>query len=796
MMRVLSCLEGQHRLWLVALAAVLCLATSLTSIRLYVRALASRGTARAGWVLMAGVATGAGVWATHFLAVLGYDPGLPTAHSAALTALSLIIATVSMTGGCALAVSGSNRLARYAGGAIIGAGIGAMHFAGMAALRTQGSVHWDADLVILSVGFGVVLASLAFGMMRNAPSLRLMLLGGASLTAAVIALHFTAMGAITITPDPAVAVPPKPMPDFLLALSVTTVALLILGAGNAMYLVRAETGEDANRRFHAFADAATDGVVIVDGGNIVHVNENFCRLLQCERESLIGAKLLGTFLNVSERAAHPDSAVMEEGTLKAGQGAEIPVEVLARPAPYEGRIYHIYALRDLREKRHAQFKIRFLAEHDALTGLANRTLFQSQLQQAMAMAGESRTEIAVFLIDLDRLRDVNDIFGHAAGDAILRGVGTRLRALAREGSLCARLGGDEFALMQAGSSPGAADTLAREILAAITSPFIFGGARITLGCCAGVALYPHDGRTAHELFAHAETALHRAKMTGRGSHCFFEPALDEQIHERRALAFDLSNAIAGNQLEVYYQPLSAVPSMEIMGFEALLRWNHPTRGMISPAVFIPIAEETQIIRELGAWTLRTVCQEAAGWPNPLKVSVNLSAVQLEDTQLPELVQETLFTTGMAAARLELEVTETALMRNPQRALDVLRRLKALGIRIAMDDFGTGYSSLSTLQAFPFDKIKIDKSFVERVDTHGQAASIVKAVLGLGRSLHIPVLVEGVETERQLDFLKREGAEEIQGYLVGRPQPVATYRALLHGVEAKDADGGISRERRA
>jgi diguanylate cyclase (GGDEF)-like protein len=777
MMRVLTCLGGQHVLWLVALAAMLCVATCSTAIRTFSRAMWSRGAGRAGWILMAGVASGAGAWATHFLAMLAYNPGLPTAFSANLTALSLNEAVVATTAGCAIAALGQRPIWRCAGGAVIGLGIAAMHYIGMAAFQTEGTIEWGKDLVAASVVICGALSAFSFGILSAARNRQRIWLATATFTLGILLLHFIGMGAIVILPDPRIAVPPKSVSDAALAVAISVIAVLILGAGNAMDLVYTEARGNMRKGFHAFVDASVDGVAIVVEDKIVHANEQFCRLLQAPREELIGRRLCGELLQVSDRAAHPPSPIIENGTLKAAQDAEIPVEVLARPMIVEGADYVVYSLRDLREKQQALSKIRYFSEHDALTGLPNRALFQLRLQSALKRS-DDLPGAAVLFVDLERFKEVNDIFGHGAGDAILRGVGTRLRALTREGTFVARLSGDEFAVMQESADSTTAEALAREIVTQLSAPFVFGGERIALGCRIGIALSPQDGTTPNELFARAEIALQRAKSSGRGTHCFFDAALDEDVHDQRALAFDLTHAIAEGQLEVYYQPLSLIPSMQIVGFEALLRWHHPVRGMISPAVFIPIAEETQIICELGAWILRTVCAEAASWANPLKVSVNLSPVQLGDPALPETMQEILFTTGMTADRLELEVTETALMRNPQRALDVLRRLKALGIRIAMDDFGTGYSSLSTLQAFPFDKIKIDKSFVERVDTHGQAASIVKAVLSLGRSLKIPVLVEGVETQRQLDFLAREGAEEIQGYLVGRPQPIALYGALI------------------
>jgi predicted signal transduction protein with EAL and GGDEF domain len=324
--------------------------------------------------------------------------------------------------------------------------------------------------------------------------------------------------------------------------------------------------------------------------------------------------------------------------------------------------------------------------------------------------------------------------------------------------------------------PAAAAELAGELLELLKAPGRYEGQELVMGASLGISLYPDDGRTREALLANADMALYRAKEGGRGAYRFFKREMDETIRERRTLARELRQAIIDEQLIVHYQPLARASDGEVCGFEALVRWKHPVRGMIPPLDFIPVAEECGLIGPLGEWVLRRACADAAAWDKPLRIAVNLSPLQLNQPALPTLVHEVLIQTGLSPARLELEITESALFKDYQRALDNLRRLKALGVRIAMDDFGTGFSSLSTLQSFPFDKIKVDKSFVENIHRDERATVIVRAVLGLGRSLNIPVVAEGVETEEQRQFLRDEDCAELQGYAIGRPAPAETLGA--------------------
>jgi diguanylate cyclase (GGDEF)-like protein/PAS domain S-box-containing protein len=439
--------------------------------------------------------------------------------------------------------------------------------------------------------------------------------------------------------------------------------------------------------------------------------------------------------------------------------------------------YLISVINDLTERKHHEQRIEHLARHDPLTDLPNRTAFNDCIASTIGLAAGSRESFALLCMDLDRFKAVNDVFGHAVGDALLREVGRRLGAVSH-GAFLARLGGDEFAVITpTGMQPAAAETLAERLSAALDSDIEINGNTLRVGATIGIGIYPQDGTDAAALIANADAALFRAKAEMRGSIRFFEISMDKQLRERRALQQDLRSASAHNELALHYQPQAHIDG-EVTGFEALVRWHHPRHGLVPPDTFIPLAEESGLIVPMGEWILRMACREAASWPRPLHIAINLSPVQFQHGDLPRLVHQILLETGLAPSRLELEITEGVLIGDFTRAVAILRRLKGLGVRIAMDDFGTGYSSLSYLQSFPFDKIKIDQSFVANLGHSQQAATIIRAVIALGRGLNLPVVAEGVETEEQLRFLASENCNEIQGYLVGRPQPIDEYAEVV------------------
>jgi len=430
------------------------------------------------------------------------------------------------------------------------------------------------------------------------------------------------------------------------------------------------------------------------------------------------------------------------------------------------------------ERVRAEALVNHMAHHDALTLLPNRVLFRENLKQDLARARRDHP-LSVLCLDLDNFKAVNDTLGHPVGDALLKMVADRLAGCIDASDTVARLGGDEFAIVQSeGAQPVAARVLAQRLIDAIAAPFEVDGHTVVIGTSVGIALAPNDGSDPDDVLKNADLALYRAKADGRGTYRFFEPAMDAEMQARRLLDLDLRAALARDEFELYYQPLVDLQAAQLNGFEALLRWKHPVRGMVSPADFIPLAEEIGVITSIGAWVLKVACTEAARWPSHLTVAVNLSPVQFKNRALVLDVVAALGASGLAANRLELEITEAVMLQDTEATLATLAQLKDLGVRISMDDFGTGYSSLSYLRKFPFDKIKIDQSFVRDLASRPESMAIVRAVAGLGSTLGIPTTAEGVETLDQLKAVKAEGCTQVQGFLIGRPQPASHIPALL------------------
>jgi diguanylate cyclase (GGDEF)-like protein len=434
---------------------------------------------------------------------------------------------------------------------------------------------------------------------------------------------------------------------------------------------------------------------------------------------------------------------------------------------------------DITEQRVSELKIEYMAHHDALTDLANRVLLNERLEQALSRRIHRTEMVAVHHLDLDQFKAVNDTFGHPAGDKLLKIVAERLRALVRETDTIARMGGDEFVIVQAPiTDPTEATSLAQAIIASISEPFDLDGHQAAIGASVGIAVGPGDGLRPDKLLRNADLALYRAKGDGRGTFRFFEPAMDLQMQTRRIVEQDLRKALPAEEFELYYQPVVNLASNEISGFEALIRWNHPLRGMVAPSSFIPLAEEIGFIVPLGEWVIRQACLTAAQWPEHLHVAVNISAAQFRSPGLLQVIVGALAASGLSPTRLEIEITETVLLQNRDTTLAVLHQLRALGVRIALDDFGTGYSSLTYLQCFPFDKIKIDRSFVKDITENTGSLNIVRAVAALAKGMGMTATAEGVETGEQLDKVTSEGCTEMQGYLFSRPLPVAEIERLF------------------
>ena len=474
-----------------------------------------------------------------------------------------------------------------------------------------------------------------------------------------------------------------------------------------------------------------------------------------------------------EQTARTWKHVRADGTL-------IDLAIYSRQLIYNDQPAMLLALMDITERKRAEARLAFMAQHDGLTGLPNRSLLRQQMDDILLHTRRSAEKIAVLVLGLDNFKAVNDTLGHGIGDKLLRGVAKRLRSTLREEDTLARLNSDEFAVVQSGlTRPEDAVLLARRLLEAIGEPYLLDGHSVIIGASIGIAMAPGDGDESEKLLKNADMALSRAKNDSRGTFSFFEAGMDARAQGRRKIELDLRAAIQNDGLRPYYQPLIDLATGRITGFEALVRWPHPERGMISPAEFIPVAEETGLINAVGGLMLQRACMDAARWPDDVRVAVNLSPLQFRGGNLLSVVMEALKQSGLPPRRLELEITETLLLEKSSQVLATLHALRALGVRISMDDFGTGYSSLSYLRSFPFDKIKIDQSFVRDLAANRDAQAIIRSIVSLGIGLGVTITAEGVETEAELRCLRAEGCHEGQGFLFSRARPNAEIVALLH-----------------
>jgi diguanylate cyclase (GGDEF)-like protein/PAS domain S-box-containing protein len=483
-----------------------------------------------------------------------------------------------------------------------------------------------------------------------------------------------------------------------------------------------------------------------------------------------------------EQAARTWKHVKADGSL-------IDLAIYSRELVYDDKPAMLLALMDITERKRAEARIAFLAQHDGLTGLPNRNLLRQQMDDILAHTRRSAEKVAVLVLGLDNFKVVNDSLGHSVGDKLLRAVAKRLRSTLREGDTLARLNSDEYAMIQSGlTRPEDAVLMARRLLEAIGEPFLLDGHSVVIGATIGIAMAPGDGDDSEMLLKNADMALSRAKTDCRGTFSFFEAAMDARAQTRRKIEMELRDAIQDDRLQPYYQPLIDLSAGRITGFEALVRWPHPERGMVSPGEFIPVAEETGLINAVGGLMLRRACKDAATWPDEVRVAVNLSPLQFRTGNLLSIVMDALKQSNLPAKRLELEITETLLLEKSSQVLATLHALRALGVRISMDDFGTGYSSLSYLRSFPFDKIKIDQSFVRDLGANREAQAIIRSIVSLGKGLGVIITAEGVETEAELSCLRAEGCHEGQGFLFSRARPNDEIVQLLRAQRGADEPG--------
>lgn len=612
-----------------------------------------------------------------------------------------------------------------------GATIWCTHFIAMIAYEPHVPVQIDPVLTIISLIVAVIGTSLGFFMASWRSMLASRLAGGATVGAAIATMHFTGMMAYRV----------DGIVSWRMPYVMTSIGCAIIFASAAIAVL----GSPSFKRYRMLA-GTTLLVIAIATLHFIAMTAMRITPLALSSNPLTQQQLYALGLA---------TALVGAMVIAAGIAA---------------------SLIDKQTRSDAMEQLHHMAMNDALTALPNRISFQYALERQIAVAKANGTMLAIIAIDLDRFKEINDVHGHKAGDTVLVTLAQRMRTELGETDMVARLGGDEFVALSSFSDRRDLEDLVKRLHGVLRAPIDHGSFQTRGGASVGIAILPQDAQDSETLTNNADLAMYRAKKAGTGIPSYYDASLDEIVRDRRELANDLRYAIDNEQLELHYQVQRSVNGGGTTGYEALVRWDHPARGQIPPSEFVPVAEENGLILSLGEWVLRRACTDAAGWEHQSKVAINVSPLQLAHVDLPRLIHQILLETGLAPRRVEIELTESALMADREHALHVLRQIKAMGIGVALDDFGTGYSSLETLRVFPFDKIKLDRFFISGLADNPQSTAIIRAVLALGKSLSIPVLAEGIETESQFEVLRREGCDEAQGFFLGYPGPMATQLA--------------------
>lgn len=766
---VLICVRQKHDEQLLLLAVVICFIGIYASSAIAAHAARSEDEARRRWGIVSIVAAGCTAWATHMIALLAFQPGMESGFEPSLTALSLLLVIAAIGAGVGLSIGQKNRARRFLAGIVLGSGVAALHYVGQASYRVTGHVAWDMGVVLTTIVISLGLSGLAL-IIAGERNRSLRRLAAPLLLGSIVVLHLGGMTAMTLTYDPEVELPVSVVATWTVApliavVSLGLLALAFFGLRTAQN-AKAQLRRDRDR-LRELASLALEGLAVCDGDTITTANRSLEELSGMTQITLVGSSLSGLLPGL----VLADLPEQEERDVElvAADGQGVPVRVLRREISLGHKRQTVIAFRDQRERLRSEARLRTLAFTDTVTTLPNRARFNDLLTHHTAALRQRGQGFAVMMLDLDRFKFVNDTHGHGMGDELLRKVASRLQSAVGKRDIVARLGGDEFAILLFDTADGnRAQAVAADIVEAIDRAFLLGGQLVQIGVSVGVAMAPADGTQPEDLLRNADLALYKAKDEGKATFRMFEPVLAERIQARSRMEADMRRALEVGEFELHYQPLVDAATCEVTTAEALVRWRHPQHGLISPAEFIPLAEETGLITQLGAWVLRTACAQAATWPNTVRVAVNLSPVQFRDDRLPGAVAAVLEDTGLAGDRLELEITEGVMLDDEERTLLMLTKLKKLGVGLAMDDFGTGYSSLGYLRRFPFSKIKIDRSFVRLLPEDEESAAIVRAIITMGACLGMTTTVEGVETAEQYAFVSAARCSQVQGYHISRP----------------------------
>jgi len=705
-------MTGFYEPWLVVLSIVVAAIASYTALDLARRVNTARGPMASAWLLGGACSMGTGIWAMHFVGMLAFSLPIPMAYKVPETLLSMLIAVVVSAFALYVVSRPKLGLGHLLGGAVLmGLGISAMHYTGMAAMDVMPAIQYDPWRVLMSVGVAIL----------------------AALAALTIALKLPRY-------EERIARPAQMLSSLLMGLAITGMHYTAMSAA----------------RF-------APGTVCLSGTAVN--NDWMAGLIALISLTILGVTiLLSVFDGHIARRTGALTAVLDQ----AKESLDVANE-----------------------------KLRHMALHDGLTNLPNRTLLEQRVKEALERTVRTGASFALMFIDLDRFKLINDSLGHQAGDDVLAEVARRVRGKLRHQDTLARLGGDEFVVLLSGIDRASdAGIVAQKIQACMAEPFRPKGAEMVISASIGISIGPQDGASVSELLAHADIAMYHAKKLGRNNCQYFAPALNEFAGRKLELENSLRKALAEEQLELWYQPKVNVASQRIVGLEALVRWRHPERGLVMPQEFIPLAEETGLITQLGTWVIRTACRQNRIWRDDgledVRIAVNVSAAQFRQPTLVRIITEALEESRLEPDALELEVTESVVMSNPHEAVKTLQQLREMGICISIDDFGTGYSSLSYLKKFPINTLKVDRTFIKDVLSSGDDAAIVKAIVAMARSLRLNIVAEGVEDDAQLAFLESIGCDQCQGYFFSRPVPSTAIPTLFQSDAMRSEANEIAR----
>lgn len=772
MLEVLSNLLAAHNPWLVMVAGVVAIVSTFSMVVAARRAMeVPKG--KSGWVAASALVSASGAWVVGVVLLLAFQPTVDVSIDFAAAFLSLGMLGFVAFSGTNYLVRNERRPAIFLAGSLIALGLFIAKVLLLTSLRGPEGAEWDGDRLSLALAFGAPFIVLAIYVMATIKREWGGVLAAVSHVTGNMVFHVIALTSFMLPETyemTAKASGSSPLIAVSLILGLVPLLALTLGA---VYFDRyiGQRRKAEEERTKALVNATTEGLVLLQQGQILELNDRFVDLVGLKRSDLISAPLCKIAQDTESVAAIRTIEVGETRTcrIRSMTGPFITAQITASEVDYLGEPARLLAFRDISSEERARSRIMHMAHHDALTGLPNRLCFREKLDEALAEAWREHTLVALMFFDLDRFKEVNDVHGHATGDDLLVAVAERMLDALPKHAIAARLSGDEFAVILPDiDSRLDAVTVAERVVDNVGSPLTLGTVHLNVSASGGVTVFPLDGEDKDRLMNQADLALYKAKNQGRNCVCDFDPEMGRLMQERRELEDDLAMAIEDDLLDLHFQPQAMLGTGEIVGFEALVRWNDEKRGFVSPAEFVQLAEETGQILTLGRWVIEKACREAVSWPENTRISVNVSPAQFRQGNIILTIERALKSTGLDPRRLEIEITEGVLIDDESRALTLLRRLKDIGVGLAIDDFGTGYASLNYLRAFPFDKIKIDRAFMSGLQNQPEAQIIVHSTIDLAHQLGMGVVVEGIEELDELRALGEQPDVVLQGYLLSRP----------------------------